>query len=226
MFSQASEVRVTLYKRTDRFATQFTRRICLFHLGLPRLPFSSSLVKLTAFGSDFLHNPRQPQRADGLSQQSSCSFKFVPKKIANGKSTGPRSGACSVSDPGLLAKLTHPYLPLPHSPSSASPQALTEWSLGPGETKMAPDNGAVVNNVQLQIECAKILQERSLVFQNSGLLTSGSFNWTKRLKSVYKPHSMTSKWSCTGWRVFIKVQVGCNGLSLQGNFRANETTEQ
>ena len=42
----------------------------------------------------------------------------------------------------------------------------------------------------------------------------------------HKPQSMTSKWSwsCTGWRIFFKVQVGCNGLSLQGNFRAVEAT--
>ena len=59
-----------------------------------------------AFRSDFLHNPREPQRVDGLSQQSGCSFKFVPQKIAYGKSTAPRGGACSVSYPGLLAKLT------------------------------------------------------------------------------------------------------------------------
>ena len=81
-----------------------------------------------------------------------------------------------MSGPGLLAKRTDPYSPSPTPPALHLPQALTEWSLGPGETKMAPDNGAVVNNVQLQIECAKILQERGLVFQNSGLLTSGSFN--------------------------------------------------
>ena len=41
----------------------FTRLICLFHLGLPSLPFLSSLVKPTATRSDFLHNPRKLQRA-------------------------------------------------------------------------------------------------------------------------------------------------------------------
>ena len=60
---------------------------------------------------------------------------------------------------------------------------------------MSPDNGALVNNVQLKIECAKILQERSLVFQISGSLTSGSFNCDKK-KVLYFEHklqSMTSK---------------------------------
>ena len=59
---------------------------------------------------------------------------------------------------------------------------------------MAPDNGAHVNNVQLQIEkCAKILQERSLVFHISGLLTSGSFNCDKKkvLYFEHKPQSMS-----------------------------------
>jgi len=28
------------------------------------------------------------------------------------------------------------------------------------------------------------------------------------------------KQSCTAWRILIKVQVRCNGLSLKGNFRA------
>ena len=38
-------------------------------------------------------------------------------------------------------------------------------------------NGTLVdNNAQLRIECARILQERGLVFQISGLFTSGSFN--------------------------------------------------
>ena len=38
----------------------------------------------------------------------------------------------------------------PHlTPPLAAPQGLTEWSLGTGETKMAPDHGAFV---QLQIE--------------------------------------------------------------------------
>ena len=41
----------------------FTRLICLFYLGLPSLPFLSSLVKPTATRSDFLHNPRKLQRA-------------------------------------------------------------------------------------------------------------------------------------------------------------------
>ena len=59
----------------------------------------------------------------------------------------------------------------------ASPQVLTEESLGPGKTRMASANGALVNNnAQLRIECARILQERGLVFQFSGLLTSASFN--------------------------------------------------
>ena len=38
------------------------RLICLFQLGLPSLPFSSSLVKLAATRNDFLHNPRELQR--------------------------------------------------------------------------------------------------------------------------------------------------------------------
>ena len=45
---------------------------------------------------------------------------------------------------------------------------------------MAADNGALVNNVQLLIECAGILQKRSLIFQFSGLSTSGSFNCDKK----------------------------------------------
>ena len=68
---------------------------------------------------------------------------------------------------------------------------------------MAPDNGARVNNcnVQLPIEIARILQKRGLVFQVCGLLTSGSFNcdkkestllWTKMLKAVYKAQLMKS----------------------------------
>ena len=58
---------------------------------------------------------------------------------------------------------------------------------------MAPDNGALVNNVQLLIEIARILQKRGLVFQFCGLLTSGSFNCDKK-KVFYcaeKPQSMT-----------------------------------
>ena len=122
--------------------------------------------------------------------------------------------------------LTSPLASQDPQPRPAS-LVLTAWSLGLGETKMAPHNGAHVNDVQLQIEkCAKILQERSLVFHISGLLTSGSFNCDKKkvLYFEHKPQSMTSKWSCTGWRIFFKVQVGCNGLSLQGNFRAVEAT--
>ena len=41
----------------------FTRLICLFHLGLRSLLFPSSLVKLTATRNNFLHNPRELQRA-------------------------------------------------------------------------------------------------------------------------------------------------------------------
>ena len=41
----------------------FTRLICLFHLGLPSLSFPSSLVKLTATRNNFVHNPRELQRA-------------------------------------------------------------------------------------------------------------------------------------------------------------------
>ena len=40
---------------------------------------------------------------------------------------------------------------------------------------MAPDDGAFVQ-LQIESECARILQERGLVFQFSDLLTSGSFN--------------------------------------------------
>ena len=61
-------VKYRLYTEQDRFATQyvctyFMRLICLFHLGLPSLPFPSSFVKPTATRSDFLHNPRELQRA-------------------------------------------------------------------------------------------------------------------------------------------------------------------
>ena len=41
----------------------FTRLICLFDLGLPSLPFPSSLVRLAATRNDFLHNPRELQGA-------------------------------------------------------------------------------------------------------------------------------------------------------------------
>ena len=60
---------------------------------------------------------------------------------------------------------------------------------------MARDNGALVDNVQLQIECAKILQERSLVFQISGLLTSGSFNCGKK-KVLYFEQNGSSLLLC------------------------------
>ena len=53
--------------------------------------------------------------------------------------------------------------------------------MGPGKVKMAPDNGAFLNNVHRQIECARILQEHGLVFQFSGLSTSGSFNCDKKV---------------------------------------------
>ena len=75
-------------------------------------------------------------------------------------------------------------------------------------------------------ECARILQERGWVFQFSGLVTCGSFNCDEKKVlyfqqkgsslSVYKP----KHWSCTAWRILIKVQVRCHGLSLQGHFRA------
>ena len=45
---------------------------------------------------------------------------------------------------------------------------------------MAPDNGALVNNVQLLIECVMILPKRSLVFQFSGLSTSDHLTVIKR----------------------------------------------
>jgi len=61
-----SEVQV-IYRARQIFDTVrlrvFTRFTCLFHLGLPSLPFPSSLVKSTATRSDFLHNPRELQRA-------------------------------------------------------------------------------------------------------------------------------------------------------------------
>jgi len=44
---------------------------------------------------------------------------------------------------------------------------------------MAPDDGAFVE-LQIESECARILQERGLVFQFSGLLTSGSFNYDEK----------------------------------------------
>ena len=63
----------------------FTRLICLFHLGLPSLPFPSSLLKFTAARSDFLHNPRELQRAAlpcwfELAKRLILLFKFAPKK--------------------------------------------------------------------------------------------------------------------------------------------------
>ena len=41
---------------------------------------------------------------------------------------------------------------------------------------MAPDNDVFSFNFKIESECARILQERGLVFQFSGLLTSGSFH--------------------------------------------------
>ena len=61
-----SEVQV-IYRTRQIFDTVhlrvFTRFTCLFHLGLPSLPFPTSLVKSTATRRDFLHNPRELQRA-------------------------------------------------------------------------------------------------------------------------------------------------------------------
>ena len=41
---------------------------------------------------------------------------------------------------------------------------------------MAPDNGAFFVQLQIESECARFLPESGLVFQFSGLLTSGSFS--------------------------------------------------
>ena len=41
---------------------------------------------------------------------------------------------------------------------------------------MAPDNEAFFVQLQIESECARILLQSGLVFQFSGLLTSGSFN--------------------------------------------------
>ena len=85
--------------------------------------------------------------------------------------------------------LIHPTPPL--SPPPVTPEILTEWSLEPGETKMAPppDNGALV-----QLQIASILQERGLFFQFHGSLTSGLFTcdkkkvlYSEQKGSVYKP---------------------------------------
>ena len=85
--------------------------------------------------------------------------------------------------------LIHPTPPL--SPPPVTPEILTEWSLEPGETKMAPlpDNGALV-----QLQIARILQERGLFFQFHGSLTSGLFTcdkkkvlYSEQKGSVYKP---------------------------------------
>ena len=59
------------------------------------------------------------------------------KIFKSGKSTVKESGN---SSPSHL------------TPPPASPQVSTEWSLGPGETKMAADDGGDGAFVQLQIE--------------------------------------------------------------------------
>ena len=72
---------------------------------------------------------------------------------------------------------------------------------------MAPDNGALVNNVQLLIEIARILQKRGLVFQFCGLLPSGSFNCDK--KKVFYCEEKGSR-LCTN--------PSLNDLALHGEF--------
>ena len=47
--------------------------------------------------------------------------------------------------------------------------------MGP-ETKMARDDGSSLVKLLIESECARILQERGVIFQFSGLLTSESFN--------------------------------------------------
>ena len=49
-----------------------------------------------------------------------------------------KSGKSTVKQPGNSSPS---HLTPPLSPPPASPQVSTEWSLGPGETKMAADDG-------------------------------------------------------------------------------------
>ena len=139
-----------------------------------------------------------------------------------------KSGKSTVKQPGNSSPS---HLTPPLSPPPASPQVSTEWSLGPGETKMAADDGGwrwwrLCSTSNWIRECARILQERGLVFQFSGLVTCGSFNCDEK-KVLYFQQKGSSlctikpkHWSCTAWRILIKVQVRCYGLSLQGHFRA------
>ena len=60
-----------------------------------------------------------------------------------------KSGKLTVKQPGNSSPS---HLTPPLSPPPASPQVSTEWSLGPGETKMAADDGGDGAFVQLQIE--------------------------------------------------------------------------
>ena len=56
---------------------------------------------------------------------------------------------------------------------------------------MAPDNGAFFVQLQIESECARILQQSGLVFQFSGLLTSGSFNCDEK-KVLYSEQKGSS----------------------------------
>ena len=106
----------------------------------------------------------------------------------------------------------------PHSSPGSSP-SFDRVELGTRGARWRPMMAPLLAFVQLQIEseCARILHECGLVFQFSGLLTSGSFIYDEK-KVLYFEQKGSSLCtnpglrSFTAWRILIKVQVRCNAL--------------
>ena len=101
-------------------------------LGLPSLPFPISLLKLTAVRSDFLHNPRELQRA--ALPLLLCSgtrllllFKFVPKKSPPKKKTRQRRAYTFLFTSNLfLCAISINYFPHNYVIQQAMPHAIPQ----------------------------------------------------------------------------------------------------